>query len=190
MAVYSNHASMTCGSSTPCWHVVQLWKRQWSRLLEQLRCDQGRRSREEGYFHQDRIVSTKSGKDRGEVVVELTWTTGKRMDILKERTCFVLIKRGDARIIDRVTTLKALGPAVLNENKESGLGICVAHFLESANEKGVYSLMPVEAQQRSQTSIQAEQWVSIAPAKECPVKPSGPHEDARAHSRGQSRARP
>ncbi|ADW70883.1 DUF6807 domain-containing protein [Granulicella tundricola] len=89
-----------------------------------------------GSIHQDRIVSTKSGKDRGELTVESTWTTGKGTDILKETTRYVFIKRGDARIIDRVTTLKALDQAVFNDDKEGVLGIRVAHFLESPNEKG------------------------------------------------------
>jgi hypothetical protein len=89
-----------------------------------------------GSIHQDRIVSTKSGKDRGELVVESTWTTGTGVDLLKETTRYIFIKRGDARIIDRVTTLKALDRAVFNDDKEGVLGIRVAHFLESANEKG------------------------------------------------------
>jgi hypothetical protein len=89
-----------------------------------------------GSIHHDRIVSTKSGKDRGELVVESTWTTGKGNDLLKETTRYVFIKRGDARIIDRVTTVKALDKAVFNDDKEGVLGIRVAHFLESPNEKG------------------------------------------------------
>ncbi len=89
-----------------------------------------------GSIHQQRIVSTRSGKDRGELVVETLWTNGKGADMLTETTRFVFIKRGDARIIDRVTTLKALDKIVFHDDKEGVLGIRVAHFLESANEKG------------------------------------------------------
>ena len=95
-----------------------------------------------GSIHQQRIVSTKSGKDKGELVVETLWTNGKGTDMLQETTRFVFIKRGAAgnseaaRIIDRVTTLKALEKIVFHDDKEGLLGIRVAHFLESANEKG------------------------------------------------------
>ena len=89
-----------------------------------------------GSVHQKRIVSTHSGKDEGELVVEAVWTSGKGEDMLKETTRFVFSRRGDARIVDRTTTLKALERVIFNDDKEGVLGIRVAHFLESANEKG------------------------------------------------------
>ncbi|SFS03990.1 Methane oxygenase PmoA [Granulicella pectinivorans] len=89
-----------------------------------------------GSIKMDKIVSTKSGKDKGELVVESTWTTGTGVDILKETDRFVFSKRNGARVIDRVTTLKALDKAVFNDDKEGVLGIRVASFLESPTEKG------------------------------------------------------
>ena len=89
-----------------------------------------------GSVHQQRIVSTHSGKDEGDLVVETVWTTGKGTDVLRETTRFVFSRRGDARIIDRTTTLKALERTVFKDDKEGVLGIRVAHFLESPTEKG------------------------------------------------------
>ena len=83
-----------------------------------------------------RIVSTKGGPERGELTVESVWTTGKGEDILAETTHLTFIHRKDANVIDRVTTLRALDRAVFHDDKEGLLGIRVAHFLESADEKG------------------------------------------------------
>ena len=83
-----------------------------------------------------KIVSTRGGADRGELVVESVWTTGKGEDILVETTRFTFLHRKDANIIDRVTTLRALDRTVFHDDKEGLLGIRVAHFLESADEKG------------------------------------------------------
>ena len=89
-----------------------------------------------GTVHQGKIVSTKSGKDSGELVTETTWTDGKGTDQLKEQTRYVFSKRGETRIIDRISTVTALQRVVLHDDKEGLLGIRVAHFLESATEKG------------------------------------------------------
>ena len=42
----------------------------------------------------------------------------------------------DSRVIDQIITLHALKKIVFHDDKEGLLGIRVAHFLESANEKG------------------------------------------------------
>ena len=89
-----------------------------------------------GSVRQIRIVSTHSGATRGTLTVETVWTTGKGQDLLTETTQFTFIHRADANVIDRVTTLKALDRAVFHDDKEGVLGMRVAHFLESANEKG------------------------------------------------------
>jgi hypothetical protein len=89
-----------------------------------------------GSITMTRIVSTKSGKDKGEMVVESLWTTGAGTDVLKETDKFVFAKRDGSRVIDRVTTLTALEKAVFNDDKEGVLGIRVASFLESPTEKG------------------------------------------------------
>ena len=89
-----------------------------------------------GSITMTKIVSTKSGKNEGELVVESLWTTGAGTDVLKETDKFVFATRKGARVIDRVTTLKALEKAVFNDDKEGVLGIRVASFLESPTEKG------------------------------------------------------
>jgi Methane oxygenase PmoA len=89
-----------------------------------------------GTIHQQKIVSTKSGRDSGELVVDSIWTTGKGQEILQEKTRYVFSRQKDERIIDQVTTLHALDRVVFNDDKEGLLGIRVARWLESPNEKG------------------------------------------------------
>ena len=93
-----------------------------------------------GTIHHDRIVSAKSGHASGELVVESTWTTAAREDILKQTTRYVFahatIAGQPARVIDMTVTLNALSPVVFHDDKEGLLGIRVAHFLESPTEKG------------------------------------------------------
>ena len=89
-----------------------------------------------GTIEQKRIVSAKSGADRGELTVESTWVTGTGQPILNQTTRYVFAKHGSTRSIDEITTLTALDKVVFNDDKEGLLGIRVASFLESANEKG------------------------------------------------------
>src|SRR6202158_482829 len=60
-----------------------------------------------GTIYHRKIISTKSGRDRGELVVESVWINGKGKEVLKETTKLVFSKGGskkkDERIIDRVT---------------------------------------------------------------------------------------
>jgi len=83
-----------------------------------------------------RIVSTKSGSNTGELVVESTWVTGENQPILDETTRYIFSRRDHARAIDQVITLKALDRVVFNDDKEGLLGMRVAHWLESPDEKG------------------------------------------------------
>jgi Methane oxygenase PmoA len=89
-----------------------------------------------GSIHQEKILSAKSGRDRGELVVESVWITGTGEKILDETTQYVFATRGDARVIDQITTLNALDHVVFNDDKEGLLGIRVASWLESPTEKG------------------------------------------------------
>jgi Methane oxygenase PmoA len=78
-----------------------------------------------------RVIETTSGKDKGELNVEMDWVDAKGTPLLKEITRYVF--RGDAtsRTIDRITRLSALKtPVVLGDNKEGLLGIRVARSLE------------------------------------------------------------
>lgn len=89
-----------------------------------------------GSIEQGRIVSVKSGTTSGELVVETLWRTGTGTSLLRESTRLLFTHRVDSNVIDRVTTLTALDRAVFHDDKEGLLGIRVASFLESANEKG------------------------------------------------------
>lgn len=89
-----------------------------------------------GSIYQEKILSTKSGRDRGELTVESVWITGAGEKILDDTTRYVFSTQGDARVIDQITTLKALDRAVFNDDKEGLLGIRVASWLESPTEKG------------------------------------------------------
>jgi hypothetical protein len=89
-----------------------------------------------GSIFQKKIVSTKSGSDRGELVVESVWITGENKEILKDTTKYIFIQRKGARVIDQITTLTALDKVVFNDDKEGLIGMRVAHWLESPDEKG------------------------------------------------------
>ncbi len=82
------------------------------------------------------ILSTKSGSNTGELAVESTWVTGENQPILDQTTRYIFSRRNHARVIDQVVTLKALDRVVFNDDKEGLLGMRVAHWLESPDEKG------------------------------------------------------
>jgi len=89
-----------------------------------------------GAIRHEKVVSAKSGKDRGELVVDSVWVTGAGDEILKQRTSYVFSQTGDTRTIDMTVTLAAEDKVVFHDDKEGVLGIRVAHFLESPTEKG------------------------------------------------------
>ncbi len=86
-----------------------------------------------GTIHQQKIVSTKSGRDSGELVVDSVWTTGAGQNILEQKTRYVFSQKDNQRMIDMVVTLHALDRVVFHDDKEGLLGIRVARWLESAN---------------------------------------------------------
>jgi hypothetical protein len=86
-----------------------------------------------------KILSIKSGADTGELVVESTWIAGNNQPILDQTTRYTFSRRNHARAIDQIVTLKALDRVVFNDDKEGLLGMRVAHWLESPDEKdGVF----------------------------------------------------
>lgn len=89
-----------------------------------------------GTILETKIVSTKSGADRGELVVDSVWVTGEGKQILDQTTRYVFAQSAHQRSIDQVITLKALDRAVFNDDKEGLLGMRVASWLESPDEKG------------------------------------------------------
>jgi hypothetical protein len=83
-----------------------------------------------------RVVESKSGADRGELVVESDWVTAETKPLLRERTHYVFRADGDRRIIERTTTLTALSEKVtFRDNKEGSLGLRVARALEQPGDK-------------------------------------------------------
>ncbi len=88
-----------------------------------------------GVIRLDKIVSTSSGPDRGELVTLSTWIDGNNHPILQETTRFVFSIRKGARVIDRIATLLALDHVVFEDEKDGMLGLRVASWLESPTAK-------------------------------------------------------
>jgi hypothetical protein len=83
-----------------------------------------------------RIVEAKGGADRGDLTVETEWLEPDGKALLKEQTHFVFRGTPDARVIDRTTTLTALGKKVVfKDNKEAFFGMRVARELELPYDK-------------------------------------------------------
>lgn len=78
-----------------------------------------------------RIVEATSGRDAGELNVEMEWVDSTGTPLLNENTRFVFAGDAQSRTIDRITRLTALkAPVTLGDNKEGLLGIRVARGLE------------------------------------------------------------
>jgi len=89
-----------------------------------------------GTILETKIVSTSSGRDRGELVVDSVWVTGKGDRILDQTTRYIFSRRPHQRVIDQIVTLRALAPVVFHDDKDGLLGLRVASWLESPEEKG------------------------------------------------------
>ena len=80
---------------------------------------------------QRRIVSTKNGKERGELEVETDWLGPDGKTILREHTRFVFHAAASLRGVDRITTLTALDQRVVFKDSKEGLfGLRVRRELE------------------------------------------------------------
>jgi len=84
----------------------------------------------------NKIVSAKSGAAHGELVTESTWIDGNNHPIIAETTRYVFAHGGSTRSIDMIATLKALDHVVFHDDKDGLLGLRVARWLESPEEKG------------------------------------------------------
>jgi len=84
----------------------------------------------------DKIVSYKSGAIEGDLVTNSTWIDGNNHPILAETTRYVFARNGSTRSIDLIVTLKALDHVVFHDDKDGLLGLRVARWLESPEEKG------------------------------------------------------
>ena len=91
----------------------------------------GERAARMGTVVHQRVVEAVSGKDKGELNVEMDWVDVKGTILLKENTRYVFQGDGTTRVVDRITRLAALKePVVLGDNKEGLLGIRMARALE------------------------------------------------------------
>jgi Methane oxygenase PmoA/Domain of Unknown Function (DUF1080) len=89
-----------------------------------------------GTIHHKRVIEAKGGADRGELAVEMEWDTAEGVALIRETTRFIFRGAGDARSIDRITTLTALNrQVVFRDNKEGTLGLRVTRELEQPAEK-------------------------------------------------------
>ncbi len=82
------------------------------------------------------FLSTRSGRDHGELVVRSVWVTGEDKQLIEQTTRYIFQRRSHARVIDQIITLKALDRVVFKDDKEGMLGLRVARWLESPEEKG------------------------------------------------------
>ena len=83
----------------------------------------------------DRIMRADSGAE-GVLETESTWVAGSGESLLRQTTRYVFRAVGDERSIEMTVTLKAIGKVVFHDDKEGVLGIRVARWLESPEEKG------------------------------------------------------
>jgi hypothetical protein len=84
-----------------------------------------------GNILQRKVVSAKSGNDKGELTVEIDWISGTQNLLLKEHTEFIFSGDKNSRTIDRITTLQAQDEKVVfHDDKEGMLGLRVTRALE------------------------------------------------------------
>jgi hypothetical protein len=89
-----------------------------------------------GTIHHRRIVSSKSGKEKGELEVATDWVMPDGSTVIKETARFVFATGDGRRSIDRITTLAAAsGRVVFKDNKEGVIAVRVARALEEPSTK-------------------------------------------------------
>ena len=88
-----------------------------------------------------RVVKSTSGKDRGELVVEMDWIMPDGQPILHETTTFIFRSGLNSRTVDRISELTALNQRVVfQDNKEGLIGMRVRRELEQpSNEPLVFT---------------------------------------------------
>jgi hypothetical protein len=94
-----------------------------------------------GSITQRRIIRATSGKERGELEVEMEWIMPDGQPILREIATFVFYGGPNLRAVDRITTITALDQRVLfADSKEGMLGMRVRRELEHpSNEPLVFT---------------------------------------------------
>lgn len=88
-----------------------------------------------GTVHHCKILESADGK-QGMLHVAADWVTSDNDKVLEENTKFVFsAKDKDTYLIDRTTTLTAVGDVSLTDNKEGMLGVRVARALEHPSDE-------------------------------------------------------
>jgi hypothetical protein len=82
-----------------------------------------------GWIKTDKILKTSDGA-KGELAYHANWTNQKNEVLLEETTNYEFSGKGNQRIIDRTTVLKAKTKVVFNDAKDGLLGLRLAHALE------------------------------------------------------------
>ncbi len=82
-----------------------------------------------GWIRTDKILETKSGKT-GILAYHANWVNQAGDVILEETTRFEFSGTADQRMVDRVTTLKAVQEAKFTDAKDGLLGLRLAHELQ------------------------------------------------------------
>jgi hypothetical protein len=82
-----------------------------------------------GWIRTDHILKA-AGGTIGVLAYHANWTNQQKEVLLEETTSFEFSGKGNQRIIDRVTTLKADVDAVFNDAKDGMLGLRLAHELQ------------------------------------------------------------
>ncbi len=82
------------------------------------------------------VKSMKSGKEQAELVVTADWLDKDGKAMLQETTTYQFRAGADNRVIDRITTLKAVGKEVVfKDNKEGLIALRMARELEQPSTK-------------------------------------------------------
>ena len=89
-----------------------------------------------GTIRHSKIKRVTSGKNKGELEVEMDWLMPDGKKILREETTFIFRAGPNQRAIDRITKLTALDERVVfKDNKEGVIGLRVARGLEQPSDK-------------------------------------------------------
>jgi len=87
-----------------------------------------------GWIRTEKITEAKSGKI-GVLAYQANWTNQNKEVILTENTRFEFSGSSNQRIIDRITTLKAVKEALFTDAKDGMLGLRLAHELQITTTK-------------------------------------------------------
>lgn len=89
-----------------------------------------------GSIKHQKVISSRNGKDKGELVTSSHWVDHRGTVLLEETTRFVFHARKNDLMIDRITTLKGVAPEVIFKDVKDGLlGFRVARELEMPSQQ-------------------------------------------------------